>query len=123
MVRPDRVELPTFWFVGMQSDRILLILMPATTHFEANTWRTTPAIDERLMKGFSRDQLSKSTFLRTPSSSRPARGSWPERRLHLEVPTHDRHGAVWSPARPFFFLMIRRPPRSTLFPYPMAQYN
>jgi hypothetical protein len=47
----------TFWFVGMQSDRILLIFMPATTHFGANTWRTAAAIDERLMKGFSRDQL------------------------------------------------------------------
>src|ERR1035437_3917531 len=64
MVRPDRVELPTFWFVGMQSDRILLVLMPATTHFEANTWRTTAAIDERLMKGFSRDQLLQINSLR-----------------------------------------------------------
>jgi hypothetical protein len=63
MVRPDRVELPTFWFVGMQSDRILLILMPATTHFEANTWRTTAAIDERLMKGSSRDQLTAPVVL------------------------------------------------------------
>ena len=62
MVRPDRVELPTFWFVGMQSDRILLILMPATTHFQANTWRTTAGIDERLMKGLSRDRLLQTNF-------------------------------------------------------------
>jgi hypothetical protein len=54
---PVRLSPMTFWFVGMQSDRILLILMPATTHFGANTWRTAAAIDERLMKGFSRDQL------------------------------------------------------------------
>ena len=64
MVRPDRVELPTFWFVGMQSDRILLILMPATTCFEANTWRTKAPIDERLMKGFPVAGVSKSTSLR-----------------------------------------------------------
>ena len=56
MVRPDRVELPTFWFVGMQSDRILLILMFAETYFEANTWRTKAPIDERLMKGFPAGQ-------------------------------------------------------------------
>ena len=73
MVRPDRVELPTFWFVDMQSGGILLILMPATTRFEANTWRITAAIDERLMKGFSRDQLFQIDF--SSASFLPASGA------------------------------------------------
>ena len=85
MVRPDRVELPTFWFVGMQSDRILLILMPATTHFQANTWRTTAGIDERLMKGLSRDRLLQTNFSSDSLlHASGAGGPWQERRLHLE---------------------------------------
>ena len=52
MVRPDRFELPTFWFVAMNSSRILLILVRVTNALEANAWRTNAAIDERLMKGF-----------------------------------------------------------------------
>src|ERR1019366_2310994 len=100
MVRPDRVELPTFWFVGMQSGRILLILMPATTHFGANTWRTTAAIDERLMKGLSRDLLlqinfSSNSFLHASGAGAVARKTTPS-----GVPTHDRHGAMWGRARP-----------------------
>ena len=53
MVRPDRFELPTFWFVGMQPQRILLILARVMTSLRANRRRTKAAVDERLMKGFS----------------------------------------------------------------------
>jgi hypothetical protein len=51
MVRPDRFELPTFWFVAMQHLPILLILLSAKAAFEANKWRTKAAVDEGLMKG------------------------------------------------------------------------
>jgi hypothetical protein len=37
----------------------LLILMPAASYFEANTWRTKAPIDERLMKGFPEANVSK----------------------------------------------------------------
>jgi hypothetical protein len=53
MVRPDRFELPTFWFVAMQHPSILLILMRAKAAFEANTWRIKAPVDERLMKGWT----------------------------------------------------------------------
>ena|SRR5581483_11384131 len=51
VVRPERFELPTFWFVGMQPGPILLTFLPTMTAFEANAWRTKAAVDERLMKG------------------------------------------------------------------------
>src|ERR1035437_223095 len=75
----------------MQSDRILLILMPATIHFEANTWRTTEAIDERLMKGFPETSFSKSTSLRLflPASGA---GPWARKTTSSEVPTRSSNG-------------------------------
>ena len=51
MVRPERFELPTFWFVGMQSGAILLIQIMAVSVFWAKAWRTEAHVDERLMKG------------------------------------------------------------------------
>src|ERR1017187_6947064 len=108
MVRPDRVELPTFWFVGMQSDRILLILMPATTHFQANTWRTTAGIDERLMKGLSRDRLlqtnfSSDSFLHASGAG----GAVARKTTPSGVPTHDRHGTT-NPTQSLVDLLLRR---------------
>jgi hypothetical protein len=88
MVRPDRVEPPTFWFVGIQSGRILLIVMPMIASFEANTWRTTAAIDEKSMKGsskmFFKDHLSKSLLLDSLPSRRVARGDEDLRGISVE---------------------------------------
>src|SRR6185369_17531867 len=36
---------------------------------------------------------------------------------HAPLPTEHQHAVHDPPAELFFFLMIRRPPRSTLFPY------
>ena len=64
MVHPDRFELPTFWFVGMQRPPIFLIFMPGMASFEANAWRTKAAVDERLMKGFPERRFFKITPIR-----------------------------------------------------------
>ena len=96
---PLRVELPTFWFVGMQSDRILLILMAAMTSFEANTWRTAAAIDEGLMKGSS-DTAFPNHFCWTPSfpdARRVAVGL--RRRPDLEFPMRSEHSPLRLPLR------------------------
>src|ERR1035437_7810879 len=100
MVRPDRVELPTFWFVGVQSGRMLLILMPATTHFEANTWRTTAAIDERVLRGFPGTAFPNH-FCPTPSSRGPARGREPGKTSPIWRSLNGRQLARPSMARSF----------------------
>src|ERR1017187_4720070 len=104
MVRPDRVELPTFWFVGMQSDRILLILMPATTHFQANTWRTTAGIDERFIQGptFANQLFFGLIPPRVRRGGAAARKTTPS-----GVPTHDRHGTT-NPTQSLVDLLLRR---------------
>jgi len=55
---------------------ILLIFIAAMTAFRANRWRIKAAVDERLMKGFSGEALSKSLFLSrlSPRVGRGVRG-------------------------------------------------
>src|SRR5260370_11392549 len=40
--------------------------MPAAPHFEANTWQTTAAIDERSIRGSSRNQFFQIDFHTAP---------------------------------------------------------
>jgi hypothetical protein len=69
----------------------LLILMPAMSHFEANTWRTTAAIDERLMKGFSRASFFKINSASDSFRHASGAGAMAGKTTPSGVPPHDRH--------------------------------
>ena len=116
MVRPDRFELPTFWFVGMQSGRILLIVMPAISSLEANTRRTNAAIDERLMKASSTDRLPN-YFCWTPSFPHARRVAVGSRgRPDPEFSRAQEHSPMRLPLRPKRF--ITRPGRANILGIP-----
>jgi len=60
LVRPAGLEPAAFCSGDKGSMCILLISIAAMTAYRANRWRIKAAVDERLMKGLSGDQLSKS---------------------------------------------------------------
>jgi hypothetical protein len=106
----------TFWFVGMQSGRNLLIVMPAISSFEANTRRTNAAIDERLMKASSTDRLPN-YFCWTPSFPHARRVAVGSRgRPDPEFSRAQEHSPMRLPLRPERF--TRRPGRANILGIP-----